>query len=108
MPEVTIASAISRMSLSLTLQPNLFQLFQPMGGVAPTEGCWATAETGKQAKARKRKTMMRCAWTEAALNRSASDFEANILPPPVSGTAHYKGVGGRRQKGGTQNAFIGL
>src|ERR1043166_8918692 len=33
MPLVTIASAISLMSFSLTLQPNLFQLFQPIGGV---------------------------------------------------------------------------
>ena len=29
-----MASAISLMSFSLTLQPNLFQLFQPIGGVA--------------------------------------------------------------------------
>src|SRR5579884_3430640 len=33
MPVVTIASAISRMSFSLTLHWNLFQLFHPMGGV---------------------------------------------------------------------------
>ena len=33
MPVATIASAVSRMSFSLTSQPNLFQLFQPMGGV---------------------------------------------------------------------------
>src|SRR5262249_50538459 len=36
MPEATIASAASRMSFSLTSQPNLFQLFQPMGGVSAT------------------------------------------------------------------------
>src|SRR5215213_1978951 len=33
MPLVTIASAISLISFSLTLQANLFQLFQPIGGV---------------------------------------------------------------------------
>src|SRR6266850_6732252 len=33
MPLLTTASAISRMSLSLTLHPNLFQLFHPIGGV---------------------------------------------------------------------------
>src|SRR5450759_3938572 len=33
MPFALIAVATSRMSLSLTLQPNLFQLFHPMGGV---------------------------------------------------------------------------
>src|SRR5437667_434911 len=33
MPLLTVASAISRMSLSLTLQPNLFQPSHPIGGV---------------------------------------------------------------------------
>src|SRR4051812_48030311 len=33
MPLDTMASAVSRMSCSLTLQPNLFQLFQPIWGV---------------------------------------------------------------------------
>src|ERR1700730_8512344 len=33
MPLATIASAISLINCSLTLQPNLFQLFQPIGGV---------------------------------------------------------------------------
>src|SRR6267143_2793853 len=37
MPLLTTASAISRMSLSLTLQPNLFQLFHPIGGVGARE-----------------------------------------------------------------------
>src|SRR5262249_831505 len=34
MPDFTIASAIPRIISSLTLQPNLFQLFHPMGGVS--------------------------------------------------------------------------
>src|ERR1700683_5252981 len=33
MPELTTASAAPLMRSSLTLQPNLFQLFQPIGGV---------------------------------------------------------------------------
>src|SRR5437588_614164 len=33
MPVLTSASAISLINFSLTLQPNLFQLFQPIGGV---------------------------------------------------------------------------
>src|SRR5438309_11384238 len=33
MPLATIASAISLINCSLTLHPNLFQLFQPIGGV---------------------------------------------------------------------------
>src|SRR5215471_5923414 len=35
MPLVTMASAISRTILSLTWLRNLFQLFQPIGGVLP-------------------------------------------------------------------------
>ena len=33
MPVLNSASAISLINFSLTLQPNLFQLFQPIGGV---------------------------------------------------------------------------
>src|SRR5262252_11032343 len=35
-PLETIASAMDLIISSLTLQPNLFQLFQPMGGVSAT------------------------------------------------------------------------
>ena len=38
MPVLTIASAVSRISCSLTLQANLFQLFQPIGGVCANFG----------------------------------------------------------------------
>jgi hypothetical protein len=38
MPEDTIASAVSRMSSSSMAQPNLFQLFQPKGGVGASGG----------------------------------------------------------------------
>src|SRR5579863_5772723 len=34
MPDLTMASAMPRTSSSLTLQPNLFQVFHPMGGVS--------------------------------------------------------------------------
>src|SRR5690348_5704068 len=34
MPEETIESTAPLISVSLTLQPNLFQVFQPIGGVA--------------------------------------------------------------------------
>lgn len=37
MPDETMASAISLMRVSLTLQPNLFQLFHPIGGVAASD-----------------------------------------------------------------------
>src|SRR5688572_13706956 len=44
MPLATIASAVSRISCSLTLQPNLFQLFQPICGVfASPSNFWANA-----------------------------------------------------------------
>src|SRR4051812_16400662 len=35
MPRDTMASAMDRISASLTLQPKVFHEFQPMGGVAP-------------------------------------------------------------------------
>ena len=43
MPLLTIASAICRISVSLMLQPNVFQLFQPIGGVraTPFSSAWA-------------------------------------------------------------------
>src|ERR1051325_8428516 len=41
MPLVTIAFAISLISFSLTLQANLFQLFQPIGGVLARPLSWA-------------------------------------------------------------------
>ena len=36
MPLLTIASAICRISVSLMLQPKVFQVFQPIGGVRAT------------------------------------------------------------------------
>src|SRR5260221_12038021 len=55
MPDLTIASAIPRTSSALTLQPNLFQVFHPMGGVSArpldTElSCASTAALSDNAK----------------------------------------------------------
>ncbi len=36
MPLLTIASAICRIRVSLMLQPKVFQVFQPIGGVSAT------------------------------------------------------------------------
>src|SRR5262245_39288889 len=50
MPLATIASAVSRMSWSLTLQPNLFQLFQPScGAFASPSNFWAIAGNAQRA-----------------------------------------------------------
>src|SRR6185369_16068683 len=54
MPLVTIASAISLISFSLTLQANLFQLFQPIGGVLATPLSCALALVQQQAKQKTR------------------------------------------------------
>jgi hypothetical protein len=51
MPVETIASAVSRISFSETLQPNLFQLFHPIGGVFPSP--LSRAAAGIASKARK-------------------------------------------------------
>ncbi len=50
MPEETTASAVSRISASLTSQPNLFHEFHPMGGVG------ARAPSGMRADAPERKS----------------------------------------------------
>src|SRR5260370_29414866 len=64
MPLLTMASAISRMSLSLTLHPNLFQLFHPIGGVSASDadacaeaaGASSVAEGATRRLARRLKT----------------------------------------------------
>ena len=45
MPVLTIASAIWRISVSLMLQPKVFQVFQPIGGVraTPLSSAWAVS-----------------------------------------------------------------
>src|SRR3954471_19466169 len=47
MPDLTIASAMPRTSSSLTLHPNLFQVFHPIGGVraSPFEVSDCASET---------------------------------------------------------------
>src|ERR1041385_9024231 len=54
MPLVTIASAISLISFSLTLQANLFQLFQPIGGVLARPLSCAAALDEQQTKNKRR------------------------------------------------------
>src|SRR5579885_1318045 len=48
MPEETMASAISRTILSLTWLRNLFQLFQPMGGVLARPLLFTAAGKGRE------------------------------------------------------------
>src|SRR4051812_1431644 len=49
MPLDTMTSAVCRMSVSLTEQPNVFQSFQPMGGVRPSPllSAWAGGMTAR-------------------------------------------------------------
>src|SRR6267143_4211817 len=54
MPELTTASAISRINLSLTSQPNLFQLFHPIGGVGAILTDCASAVRGEMTPPRRR------------------------------------------------------
>src|ERR1700722_17353376 len=61
MPEETRRSAVSRMSLSVTLPAKKFQLFQPMGGVAAMDLFWPKAATG-----RRRRSVMRKRWAGRA------------------------------------------
>src|ERR1700722_17956881 len=61
MPEETRRSAVSRMSLSVTLPAKKFQLFQPMGGVAEIDLLWAKAAAG-----RRRRSVTSRRWTGRA------------------------------------------
>src|SRR5262245_1983632 len=45
MPDVTSASAVSRITCSLIAKPNVFQLFQPIGGVLASPCGRVTAVT---------------------------------------------------------------
>src|SRR6476620_9637427 len=59
MPDLTIASAMPRTSSSLTLQANLFQVFQPIGGVRArpldTSDCANETAVSSEHKAARRK-----------------------------------------------------
>src|SRR5260221_9994937 len=61
MPLATMPSAMDLSRSSLTLQPNLFQLFHPMGGVRATPLSQARASSTEKrkasAQARERRTM---------------------------------------------------
>src|SRR2546421_7997830 len=59
MPVVTKASATSLINCSLTLQPNLFQLFQPIGGVRASSLSSARASIVMSAQTALRQTVAR-------------------------------------------------
>src|SRR5438477_12249612 len=71
MPVETSAFAVASSSDSLTLQPNLFQLFQPMGGVAASE---SAAPAGVPASRRQTTSSMR-------IHSSASDVDRTSVGP---------------------------
>src|SRR5512142_1908768 len=62
MPLLTMASATLLIRLSLMLQPNLFQLFQPMGGVRarPLSSARAGAAEASRSPAARDVTMREC------------------------------------------------
>src|SRR5205807_9443162 len=82
LPLLAMASAVSRISWSLTLQPNLFQLFQPMGGV------WASWADGVLladcASALPHRTRMICA--TKAIPKCRKIFIGVLVRPPLSQT----------------------
>src|SRR5436305_9105215 len=77
MPEETIASAVSRTTFSFTLHANLFQLFQPIGGVSAspfaallTTSCVVSASAGEERAA-------------IAANQTNGPIAYFIHPPPT-------------------------
>src|SRR3954471_23890243 len=87
MPDLTIASAMPRTSSSLTLHPNLFQVFHPIGGVraSPFEVSDCASETAVNSEHRvadrhksflillveRQQTVVseKCVWQAKAFNR---------------------------------------
>src|SRR6266542_2103152 len=76
MPEATIASVVSRTTFSFTSQANLFQLFQPIGGVKASPfgallitSCVVSATAGAVTSTSANKTAHKCAM------RARIDFE---------------------------------
>src|ERR1700726_1012943 len=72
-PLLTMASAASRINCSLTLQPNLFQLFHPIGGVPANMSSAACAPSRKRSE------------LQTAMSNHASRLEKLhtwILPTP--------------------------
>src|SRR5215813_2871233 len=81
MPEATIASAVARTVSSFTLHANLFQLFQPIGGVSAspfgpllTASCVVSARAGARSK------------FAASTNRTIN-FATRAIPLPRFGSA---------------------
>src|SRR6266404_1754936 len=87
MPVLTMASAISRISLSLTSHPNLFQLFQPIGGVAAMVADCALAVCGNKPLA----SRQNIASTSRAVPACRQDFLAitSFTSTPSFGRADY-------------------
>src|SRR5260370_18976212 len=97
MPLFTIASAISRTILSLTWLRNLFQLFQPIGGVRASPlartGSGIASETGagragKGAGASFETRDSSTTWGAGGALGGAFCFAAP-RPPPGAGSLHF-------------------
>src|SRR6266550_1985255 len=69
MPELTMASAICRIISSLTLHPNLFQLFHPIGGVLANPLSCADSEGAIRTPTRAARTL---ALTDTDMNKCPS------------------------------------
>src|SRR5437764_9044250 len=82
MPELTTASAVSRISCSLILQANLFQLFQPIGGRSPVR--WAAKSGGSAAAAGPAGMVKKVA---AAQQAAARPRRRVIVPPRARNSA---------------------
>src|SRR6266542_5713689 len=69
-PDLTIASAMPRTNSSLTLQANLFQVFQPMGGVSAkpfeTEFPWPNRDAASD----KNRIMINCLFMFVCLKQA--------------------------------------
>src|SRR5512145_1730269 len=88
MPLATMASAICRISVSLMLQPNVFQVFQPIGGVLATPLFSAWAGAAERTMATDPSTNVRTNTTPIAsdrvVRRGMLTGTALIVPPCIA------------------------
>src|SRR6185369_11313532 len=106
MPLVTIASAISLISFSLTLQANLFQLFQPIGGVFARPLSCACTLVPQQAS-NKRRAISVFIFSHLSL-RSSAFLCANHHFSTQRSQRSQRYAEDRRESHGTRIVFLSL
>jgi hypothetical protein len=87
MPVFTMPSAALRTASSFTLQPNLFQLFQPMGGVLASPSSRAGRLAAKKSRYERAKKRVRFIPSSLPQNKNAAEPPERIAAAQKSNQA---------------------